>query len=80
MFRSNVVIGGNVGAEPWVAEEIVLGLDDAEVLQVVDKLVQSVNRDFVNGQDSAFGIDKIGGMRSLLPVQKIMIDIAHLNC
>jgi NAD(P)H-nitrite reductase large subunit len=35
-----VVIGGNVGAEPRIGEEIVSGLDDDQVLQVVDKIVQ----------------------------------------
>lgn len=35
-----VVIGGNVGAEPRIGEEIASGLDDAEALQVVEKIVQ----------------------------------------
>ena len=35
-----VIIGGNVGAEPRIGDEIALGLDDDQVLQVVDKIVQ----------------------------------------
>jgi NAD(P)H-nitrite reductase large subunit len=35
-----VVIGGNVGAEPRIGEEIASGLDDAQALQVVEKVVQ----------------------------------------
>jgi len=35
-----VVIGGNVGAEPRIGEEIASGLDDAQALQVVEKIVQ----------------------------------------
>ena len=34
-----VVIGGNVGAEPRIADEIASALSDTEVLKVVDKLV-----------------------------------------
>ena len=35
-----VVIGGNVGAEPRIGQEIASGLDDAQVLKAVDKIVQ----------------------------------------
>jgi len=35
-----VVIGGNVGADPRIAQEIATGLDDAGALQAVDKIVQ----------------------------------------
>lgn len=34
-----VIIGGNVGAEPRIGEEIASGFDDDQVLQVVDKIV-----------------------------------------
>jgi NAD(P)H-nitrite reductase large subunit len=35
-----VIIGGNVGAEPRIGEEIASGLDGAQALQVVEKIVQ----------------------------------------
>ena len=35
-----VIIGGNVGAEPRIGQEITSGLDNDQVLQVVDKIVQ----------------------------------------
>lgn len=35
-----VVIGGNVGAEPRIGQEIASGLDHAQVLKTVDKIVQ----------------------------------------
>ena len=33
-----VVIGGNVGADPRIAQEIASGLEDADILEVVDKM------------------------------------------
>lgn len=35
-----VVIGGNVGAEPGIGQENISDLDDAQVLGVADKIVQ----------------------------------------
>ena len=55
-----VVIGGNVGAEPRIGEEIVSDLDDAEVLQVVDKLVQCYQENAEKRERLGKTIERIG--------------------
>jgi NAD(P)H-nitrite reductase large subunit len=55
-----VVIGGNVGAEPRIGEEIASGLDDAQVLQVVDKIVQCYQGNANKNERLGKLIDRIG--------------------
>jgi NAD(P)H-nitrite reductase large subunit len=55
-----VVIGGNVGAEPRIAEEIVSGLDDDEVLKVIDKLVQCYQENAEKRERLGKTIERIG--------------------
>jgi NAD(P)H-nitrite reductase large subunit len=55
-----VVIGGNVGAAPRIAEEIATGLDDAQVLQVVDKVVQCYQENAKRNERLGKLIDRIG--------------------
>jgi NAD(P)H-nitrite reductase large subunit len=55
-----VVIGGNVGAEPRIGEEIVSGLDDDQVLQVVDKIVQCYQENANKNERLGKLIDRIG--------------------
>ncbi|MGD9234378.1 MAG: NAD(P)/FAD-dependent oxidoreductase [Desulfobacterales bacterium] len=55
-----VVIGGNVGAEPRIAEELVSGLNDAGVLQVVDKLVQCYHENAKKRERLGKTIERIG--------------------
>ena len=55
-----VVIGGNVGAEPRIGEEIASGLNDAQVLQVVDKIVQCYQGNANKNERLGKLIDRIG--------------------
>jgi NAD(P)H-nitrite reductase large subunit len=55
-----VVIGGNVGAEPRIAEEIVSDLDDAEVLKVIDKLVKCYQENAKKRERLGKTIERIG--------------------
>ncbi len=55
-----VVIGGNVGAEPRIAQEITSGLDDTGVLQVVDKIVQCYQETAKKGERLSKTIDRVG--------------------
>jgi NAD(P)H-nitrite reductase large subunit len=55
-----VVIGGNVGAEPRIGQEITSGVDDARVLDVVDKLVQCYQENAKKGERLGKLIERIG--------------------
>jgi NAD(P)H-nitrite reductase large subunit len=55
-----VVIGGNVGAEPRIGEEIASGLDDDQVLKVVDNIVQCYQENANKNERLGKLIDRIG--------------------
>jgi len=55
-----VVIGGNVGAEPRIAQEVASGIDDAGILQVVDKIVLCYQESAQKGERLGKTIDRIG--------------------
>lgn len=55
-----VVIGGNVGAKPRIGEEIVSGLDDSQVFEVVDKIVQYYKENAKKNERLGKMIDRIG--------------------
>ena len=55
-----VVIGGNVGAEPRIAQEIAFGFDDDGALRAVDKLVQCYQEAAKKGERLGKTIDRIG--------------------
>jgi len=55
-----VVIGGNVGAEPRIGQEIASGLDDAQVLKAVDKLVQCYQENANKNERLGKVIERIG--------------------
>jgi NAD(P)H-nitrite reductase large subunit len=55
-----VVIGGNVGAEPRIGQEITSGLDNDQVLQVVDKIVQCYQENANKNERLGKLIDRIG--------------------
>ena len=55
-----VVIGGNVGAEPRIAQEIASGLDDVGALRAVDKLVQCYQEVAKKGERLGKTIERIG--------------------
>jgi len=55
-----VVIGGNVGADPRIAQEIATGLDDAGALQAVDKIVQCYQEVAKKGERLSKTIARIG--------------------
>jgi NAD(P)H-nitrite reductase large subunit len=55
-----VVIGGNVGAEPRIGQEIASGLDDNQVLQVVDKIVQYYQQNANKNERLGKMIERIG--------------------
>lgn len=55
-----VVIGGNVGAEPRIAQEIASGIDDAGILQAADKIVLCYQESAQKGERLGKTIDRIG--------------------
>jgi NAD(P)H-nitrite reductase large subunit len=55
-----VVIGGNVGAEPRIAQEIVFGLDDDGALRAVDKIVHCYQEVAKKGERMGKTIDRVG--------------------
>lgn len=55
-----VVIGGNVGADPRIAQEIASGLEDADILEVVDKIVQCYQETAQKGERLGKTIERIG--------------------
>ncbi|WP_319522596.1 NAD(P)/FAD-dependent oxidoreductase [uncultured Desulfosarcina sp.] len=55
-----MVVGGNVGAAPRIAQELAVGLDDKQVLEAVEKTVQCY-RDVANkGERLGKTIDRLG--------------------
>jgi NAD(P)H-nitrite reductase large subunit len=55
-----VVIGGNVGAEPRIAQELVKELDDAQVLETVEKILQCYMDNAKKGERLGKMIDRLG--------------------
>ena len=55
-----VVIGGNVGADPRIAQEVASGLQDADILEVVDKIVQCYQETAKKGERLGKTIQRIG--------------------
>jgi NAD(P)H-nitrite reductase large subunit len=55
-----VVIGGNVGAEPRIAKEVATGLDDAGVLAAVEKLVHCYDETAKAGERLGKTIERVG--------------------
>jgi NAD(P)H-nitrite reductase large subunit len=55
-----VVIGGNVGAEPRIAQEVASGLDDGGILKAVDKIVHCYQAIAKKGERLGKTIDRIG--------------------
>ena len=55
-----VVIGGNVGADPRIAQEVASGLEDADILEVVDKIVQCYRETAQKGERLGKTIERIG--------------------
>lgn len=55
-----VVIGGNVGADPRIAQEVASGLEDADILEVVDKIVQCYQETAKKGVRLGKTIERIG--------------------
>ena len=55
-----LVIGGNVGATPRIAQEVASGLDDAGILQAVEKIVQCYQEVAKKGERLGKTIERIG--------------------
>lgn len=55
-----VVIGGNVGAKPRIAQEIAFGLEDDDALRAVDKLVKCYQEVAKKGERLGKTISRIG--------------------
>ena len=61
-----LVIGGNVGAEPRIAQELVKGLDDGQVLDAIEKVIQCYTDNAKKGERLGKTIERLG----LEPFQK----------
>jgi NAD(P)H-nitrite reductase large subunit len=55
-----VVIGGNVGADPRIAQEVASGIEHADILEVVDKIVQCYQETAKKGERMGKTIERIG--------------------
>ena len=55
-----VVIGGNVGADPRIAQEVASGIEHAEILEVVDKIVQCYQETAKKGERMGKTIERVG--------------------
>ena len=55
-----LVIGGNVGASPRIAQECTSGLDDDEVLTAIDKVVAYYRENAKKGERLGKMIDRVG--------------------
>ena len=63
-----LVIGGNVGAEPRIAQELTRGLDDKQVLDAIEKTIQCYIDNANKGERLGKMIDRLG----LDPFQKAL--------
>jgi NAD(P)H-nitrite reductase large subunit len=55
-----LVIGGNVGAEPRIAQELVKGLDDKQVLDAIEKTIQCYSDNAKKGERLGKMIERVG--------------------
>lgn len=55
-----LVIGGNVGAEPRIAQELAKGLDDGQVLDAIEKTIQCYSDNAKKGERLGKMIDRVG--------------------
>ena len=55
-----LVIGGNVGAEPRIAQECVSGLDESSALAAIDKVVKYYQQNAKKGERLGKMIDRVG--------------------
>jgi len=55
-----LVIGGNVGAAPRIAQEVVTGLDDNQVLNAIEQTIQCYRDNAKKGERLGKTIDRLG--------------------
>ena len=55
-----LVVGGNVGAEPRIAQELIAGLNDPQVLEAVEKVVACYKENAKKGERFGKMIDRLG--------------------
>lgn len=55
-----LVIGGNVGAAPRIAQELITGLDDAQVIAAIDKTVTYYKENGKKGERLGKMIERVG--------------------
>lgn len=55
-----LVIGGNVGAEPRIAQELIKGLDDTQILDAIEKTIQCYAENAKKGERLGKTIDRMG--------------------
>ena len=55
-----LIIGGNVGAEPRIGNELITGLDDAGALSAVDKIIDYYRLNAKRGERLGKMIERIG--------------------
>lgn len=61
-----LVVGGNVGADPRIARELLSGLDDEQALEAVEKVIEFYRENGKKGERLGKMIERIG----LEPIQK----------
>ncbi len=55
-----LVIGGNVGASPRIAQEVMTGLDDGQVSAAIEKIIQCYRDNAKPGERLGKAIDRLG--------------------
>lgn len=64
-----LVIGGNVGADPRIAHEVVKGLDDTQVLDAIEKTMQCYKDNAKKGERLGKTIERLG----LSPFREVLV-------
>jgi NAD(P)H-nitrite reductase large subunit len=55
-----VLIGGNVGAEPRIGQELIKGMEDKEILDTIDKIIDYYKANAKKGERFGKMIDRVG--------------------
>jgi NAD(P)H-nitrite reductase large subunit len=68
-----LVIGGNVGAAPRIAQEMITGLDDKQILVAIDRVIASYKENAKKGERLGKTIERLG----LSPFQEALADFQN---
>jgi len=70
-----LVIGGNVGASPRIAQEVTTGLNDKQILAAIDLVIECYQENAKKGERLGKTIERLG----LPPFQKALANLQNPN-